>query len=84
MMKLVWCGLVLSALSFSFNASALPYGLSDSASVEDAHSSIDEARLFCYRRSSGRFLHWGACYQNAPRVYCRNHWTGEFLHWGAC
>lgn len=85
MLKVIRHGLVVAALSFAFAGSALALpGLSDSSSVGPAYSSVDDARVFCFNRASGRFLHWGSCYRSAPRVYCKNHWSGEFLHWGSC
>jgi hypothetical protein len=45
-------------------------------------SSLAEARVYCYDRYTGAFLHWGACYPG--RTYCYDTNTGEFLHWGAC
>lgn len=88
MRKFVLIGLAVSALSFVSPAVALPPAGFSVAPQEDAQSPLDEARLFCYNRSSGRFLHWGRCggYRAAyrPRVYCRNRWTGRFLHWGSC
>jgi hypothetical protein len=46
---------------------------------------IQDARIFCYNRYSGRFLHWGSCAPVFhPRVYCRNRYSGRFLHWGSC
>ncbi len=50
-------------------------------------SSLAEARVYCYDRHTGEFLHWGACYQyySTPgRTYCYDRYTGNFLHWGAC
>jgi hypothetical protein len=47
-------------------------------------SPIQDARVFCYNRHSGRFLHWGHCRRSVPRVYCRNRYTKRFLYWGAC
>jgi len=53
-------------------------------------SPIQKARVFCYNRYSGRFLHWGSCgrryYRRVshPRVYCYNRRNGRFLHWGSC
>jgi hypothetical protein len=47
-------------------------------------SPIQDARVFCYNRRSGRFLHWGHCQRSVPRVYCRNRYTKQFLYWGAC
>lgn len=49
-----------------------------------ATSPIQDARVFCYNRYSGRFLHWGHCQRSVPRVYCRNRYTKRFLYWGAC
>jgi hypothetical protein len=46
-------------------------------------SLVQEARVYCYDRYSGRFKHWGPC-RRVPRVYCRNRYTGQFLHWGSC
>ena len=47
-------------------------------------SPIQDVRVFCYNRRSGRFLHWGHCQRSVPRVYCRNRYTKRFLYWGAC
>ena len=50
-------------------------------------SSLAEARVYCYDRYTGAFLHWGACYQyySTPgRTYCYDRNTGSFLHWGEC
>ena len=78
MLKTIGCGLLVSALMCSLpaGASAGLAGLSDSRSNENAYSSLDEARVFCFNRASGRFLHWGSCNGGAPRVYCRNRWSG--------
>ncbi|ACL57452.1 hypothetical protein [Methylobacterium nodulans] len=46
---------------------------------------VQDARVFCYNRRTGRFLHWGYCRRvSRPRVYCMNRRTGRFLHWGSC
>jgi len=53
-------------------------------------SSLAEARVYCYDRYTGEFLHWGACYQyysyayyrTPGRTYCYDRYTGNFLHWG--
>lgn len=54
----------------------------------EATSPVQDARLFCYNRYTGRFLHWGSCAPRRvyyrPRVYCKNRYTGRFLYWGAC
>ena len=50
-------------------------------------SSLAEARVYCYDRNTGEFLHWGPCYQyySTPgRTYCYDRNTGQFLYWGAC
>jgi hypothetical protein len=53
-------------------------------------SPIQEARVFCYNRYTGRFLYWGYCrrprprFYSRPRVYCYNRYSGRFLHWGSC
>ena len=49
------------------------------------NSLAQKARVFCYNRRTGRFLHWGSCQRRTrPRVYCYNRRTGRFLHWGSC
>ena len=56
-------------------------------SMRDATSLIENARVFCYNRYNGAFLHWGGCVPQGyyhPRVYCRSNYTGRFLHWGSC
>jgi hypothetical protein len=53
----------------------------------ESTSPIQEARVFCYNRYTGRFLHWGSCrpsYHVHYRVYCKNRYTGQFLYWGSC
>lgn len=55
-------------------------------------TAIQQARLFCANRYTGRFLYWGRCRRRRvyyhhyyrPRVYCRNRYTHRFLHWGYC
>ncbi|HTZ68919.1 MAG TPA: hypothetical protein VMB83_15915 [Roseiarcus sp.] len=50
-------------------------------------SSLAEARVYCYNRYTGAFLHWGYCshhYSTPGRTYCYNRYTGEFLNWGSC
>jgi hypothetical protein len=50
----------------------------------DSSSPVQQARLFCYNKATGRFLYWGPCHTSLPRVYCKNRYTGRFLYWGAC
>jgi hypothetical protein len=65
------------------NGSAIPAAVATNPLVQ-------QARVFCYNRYSGRFLHWGSCgrryvrHYYHPRVYCMNRRTGRFLHWGHC
>jgi hypothetical protein len=95
MRKLVHLGMaaVMATLFIVPDVEALP--LSGAAVVEQADSSsqdmVQEARVFCYNRYTGRFLHWGSCAprrvvrrRSVPRVYCYNRRTGRFLHWGHC
>ncbi len=84
-------GLATSAPIEAPAAPATP--LSSAAIVEAARANppVEPARLFCYNRYTGRFLHWGSCgrrhwvrHYYHPRVYCYNRRTGRFLHWGHC
>jgi hypothetical protein len=52
-------------------------------SLGESMSPVQQARVFCYNKYTGRFLHWGSC-QATYRVYCKNRYTGQFLHWGSC
>jgi hypothetical protein len=63
---------------------AAPVNGLDITGGEDAVSRVEDTRVFCYNRYSGRFLHWGSCGGSRPRIYCRNRYTGRFLHWGSC
>ena len=66
-------------------ALALPMGGAGIPSRAQAEPLVRDVRVFCYNRSSGRFIHWGECaVAHAPRVYCRSNYTGQFLHWGSC
>lgn len=75
----------LAALSAS-SALAVPISGSAMQDAVQATSSVQQARLYCYDRNTGEFLHWGPC--DRPRVYCRHHERYSsryrFLHWGAC
>jgi hypothetical protein len=82
--------LILAASIFSLFATdvslALPTAVPSTPSVQaSGESDVQDSRLYCYNRYTGRFLHWGPCggYRR-PRVYCYNRYTGRFLHWGAC
>jgi hypothetical protein len=79
-----WSLLSIASTSFAapLNGAAIPR-------MAPSAPAVEEARLFCYNRYSGRFLHWGPCGggygygYHRPRYYCRNRW-GQFLHWGPC
>jgi hypothetical protein len=73
---------------------AIASPLAGAAAIGDAMQDaapIEQARVFCYNRYTGRFLYWGHCRRSVrryhyvrPRVYCYNRYTGRFLHWGSC
>jgi hypothetical protein len=66
-------------------AHAVPMSASPIELAREAASLIQEARVYCYNRRTGRFLHWGHCRRHVVRrVYCYNRRTGRFLHWGRC
>lgn len=66
-------------------APAAPIGGRAIRDALELDSPIQQARVFCYNRRTGRFLHWGYCKRRVVyRVYCRNRWTKKFLHWGHC
>lgn len=73
-----------AGLCFSTTVRALPSAGVDTGGQENASSAADDTRLFCYNKSSGRFLHWGSCGGGGIRVYCKNRYSGRFLHWGSC
>ena len=50
----------------------------------EATSPVQDARLFCANKYTGRFLYWGYCRPVVPRVYCMNRYTHRFLYWGVC
>ena len=80
----------LMSVSTVSNTMAMPMDPGSILSSARDMAPTQEARLFCYNRYTGRFLHWGSCgggyygYRNRPRVYCRNRYSGRFIHWGAC
>jgi hypothetical protein len=73
------------------SASAAPINGAAILDVLQMAPLVQKARVFCYNRYTGRFLHWGYCGRRhyvrryyRPRVYCYNRRTGRFLHWGHC
>jgi hypothetical protein len=62
-------------------AMAAPVAASRLAGQASAPPLTEMARLYCYNRYSGQFLHWGACggyyrphYYYRPRYYHRPRW----------
>lgn len=84
--------LIAAALALSPSAGqSAPVDASAIKAAADAASPVEQARVYCYNRFSGRFLHWGSCggrhyarHRSHPRVYCYNRYSGRFLHWGHC
>lgn len=50
-------------------AVAAPAGIPSSTELADQNPLVDKARVFCYRRSTGQFLHWGPCGGYRPTYY---------------
>ena len=71
-------------------ALAMPFDAGPLVRAAERDNPVEQARIFCFNRFTGGFLHWGPCgrpvvyYRPRPRVYCRNLFTGRFLHWGYC
>jgi hypothetical protein len=72
----------IGVVSASSTMGAPANGSAIVGAVEET-SPVQDVRLFCYNRYSGRFMHWGAC-DSTPRVYCRTRYSNRFLHWGSC
>jgi hypothetical protein len=60
------------------SAKAAPVALSTLARQTAAPDLTEKARLYCYNRYTGRFLHWGPCwrrhYYYRPHYYWRRHY----------
>jgi len=85
-MSAVAAGIVVSSSGSLTAAPASPGGILE---LLKSDSLVQDVRVFCYNRATGRFLHWGYCgrrvvRRSVPRVYCYNRRTGRFLHWGHC
>lgn len=77
-------GGITAATSTSTGAPANGGGLGPAVHADPL---VQDARVFCYNRYTGRFLHWGYCGYRPivyRRVYCVNRFTGRFIHWGSC
>ncbi|MCW2285534.1 hypothetical protein M2323_003491 [Rhodoblastus acidophilus] len=56
------------------SAKAAPVAASSLGKQTLASDLIEQARVYCYNRYTGRFLHWGPCYRRhyyRPRYYYR-------------
>ena len=91
MLKNIAAATALLACTLSPGAAlAAPIDAGSIARSAQAANPVEQVRLFCANRFTGRFLHWGGCgptfvyYRPHPRVYCRNRYSGAFLHWGFC
>jgi hypothetical protein len=80
---------IVTAASIYFSVTSISSGAPVSGAgiigAREANSLVQDARVFCFNRRTGRFLHWGSCRRRVssrPRVYCR--YRGRFLHWGSC
>jgi hypothetical protein len=60
----------------SQTAKAAPVAASSLANQTAAPSLTEKARLYCYNRYTGRFLHWGPCggYYYRPHYWHRHYW----------
>ncbi len=75
---------VFGLVSASSDSFAAPIDGAGILHALQAASPVQKARIFCFDKYSGRFLHWGVCHPTVPRVFCKNRYTGQFLYWGAC
>ncbi len=71
----------------SGQAQAAPIAASSLGSQTAAPSLTEKARVYCYNRYTGRFLHWGPCggyrrYYYRPRYhYYRRHYYRRHYYW---
>jgi len=68
------------------SAQAAPVAASILAKQTAAPDLTEPARVYCYNRYTGRFLHWGPCYRRhyyRPRYYYRphRHWRRHYYYW---
>ncbi len=63
-------------------AQAAPLAASSLATQAAAPSMTEQARVYCYNRYTGRFLHWGACgyhrYYYHRYYYRRHYWHPHY------
>jgi hypothetical protein len=63
-MRKIFLALLIAGGMFSFGASPAAAAPANGSAIADAlksNSLIQDARLYCYNRYTGRFLHWGPC-----------------------
>jgi hypothetical protein len=78
------------SLSFSSTLTAAPASPGGILELLKSDSLVQDVRIGCFNRRTGRLIHWGYCgrrrivRRGPPRVYCRNRRTGAFIHWGFC
>ena len=83
-MRAILIALLATGMLGTSSAFAVPVNGAAINGAAEVISPVQNARVFCYNRYTGRFKHWGSCRSSIPRVYCRNRYTGRFLYWGAC
>jgi hypothetical protein len=68
-------------------AQAAPIAASSLASQAAAPSLTEKARVYCFNRYTGQFLHWGPCggyrrhYYYRPHYYYRRHFYRRHYYW---
>ena len=68
------------ALSAIGPARAAPIAASSLGAQVAAPSLTEKARLYCYNRYNGRFLHWGACGGYHRRYYRHYYYRPRYYH----
>jgi hypothetical protein len=90
-MRKFFLALLIAGGIFSIDASpasAVPVNGSVIASALKSSSPIQDVRLYCYNRYTGRFVHWGPCggYRHSYHPYYRHyyhrrHWHRHYRYW---
>ena len=75
-------------------ALAMPFDAGSLAKAAHGDDPIENVRIVCVNRYSGRIIAYHPCgyyrprytYYRRPRyrVFCKNRFTGRFIHWGYC
>jgi len=61
------------AIVIPATASAAPTMGASGVNIIKSDSLVQEARVYCYNRYTGQFLHWGYC-GGGYHYYHRRHW----------